>query len=235
MTNSNKLTIATEIFQKLLVNGVINKSKDNKMLFESYYDTDVREYLDILTSTMGFETFVQNDNLYMFAKTTSDFAPTNSDMREKLKGCENKNSKLYLAEIIFVVFLSEIFSGSNSMRLKREFIPIDELIVSVKNAFDSIEEKEYISENTGMNFTAAKKEWENLLIEPKDAQAPNSRDRVGFTQNTMNLFGNEGLVEKINEVGKTNFYPTTKLKDFVSSGKFDEERFKSIINPLEER
>ena len=233
--SDNKQIIATEIFQKLLVDGVINRDKDDKTLFDYYYDTEVKCHLDIMASVMEFETFVQNNKIYMFAKTSSEFSQTNADMREKIRGCNNKNSRLYLSQIIFIVFLSEMFGGTNSMRLKREFIPIEEFAISIQNIFESVDKKEDIDEETNMNFLAAKKEWDGLLIEPLDTKSgPKSNDRIGFIQNAMNFFYNEGLVEKNNEIGNILFYPTTKLKDFISAGKFDEERFKNILIPLED-
>jgi hypothetical protein len=226
-----KFTVAVELLEKLMTESVIRNNREDKSLYTSYFDTDVKSHLDIMTEGLGFTTFSVNDKIYMFATPDSNFSQTNADMRSKIIGV-NKNSQVYLADIIFIIFLSEIFSGSNAMQLKRQFIPIDELITATKTVFDNIKDKERINEDTDINFLAAKQEWENLAIEPINKSNPTSKDRVGFITNVMQFFHNEGLVEKISETCNILLYPTTKLKDFVSASVFDIERFNSILESI---
>lgn len=229
-----KFQTATKLFNQLFLDHYIEKREENKELYESYYDTDVKGYLTVLTEQMGFATFTSNNRIYMYATNDSLHLPSNAECISKIKGAK-KLSDLYLVYIIFIVFMSEMFSGQNAMELKRDFISVDDLIVATKNKFDGVSyDTENIDIDTKINFRSAKEKWDSLIIEFGNTDKTTSNTRLGFVTNAMNFFQNHDLVSKNTDTPIVQYRPTRKLKDFVATGQFNIDRFNEILTTLEE-
>lgn len=233
VNNNENLKKASEIFSELLKHkGKIVRDKNTSIYFVWYADPDVKDYLEVLLESNELKIFQQNDTLYMYALEQSPFAIKESDIKSSSRFPNNKY--VYLSNIIFFVFLSEIYSGDGQMKIIRESISVEQLQKSVTDFLTktTISEEEEI--NYGVNFRTSAEIWEPMLNENPDSNAAGTKSKLQFIKLSMQYYSSDAanLVNYNSEL--ETYSPTIKLKDFISHGELNVERFNELLS-LKER
>lgn len=217
---------AALLFSTLVENGgKIERNKETNELFQYYYNPEIKESLNVLIDSFKLGIFAGDNSLYLFPKNDSIFAYNTSDVKKAIRGA-NTNPQVYLAYIILLVFIVEIYGGENDFNKTRNFISENMLVEKIDKTFKTVEAEDVLDDDVGLNFHAASLCWKSLL---SNDNKTSSTSKVGFVHSSMMFFEDKAsLIFRNDDTGETHYYPTQKLEDFVKSGNFDMERFEEV-------
>ena len=232
MIQSDKLTSAINLFNKLLQHGQIN-IKDNADLYNDYVDTETYELLIKIAGTSNVFIKKVDEIIYLLPNIDNDlFGFSDKEIKEGLYSGTNK-SDLYLFQYIIIVILGKFYSSTGDNPKLLTHISINDLLNHITSSLDVVNKDENIGEieNTyEINIKALSIKWDGLLIQD-DVVKASLKTKRGILLRTIKFLENEKLVNyyENEDIIKT----TRRCDDIMKSFFLTYDRKEKIYNFLE--
>lgn len=232
MIQSDKLTNAINLFNKLLQHGQIN-IKDNTDLYNDYVDTETYELLIKIAGTSNVFIKKVDEIIYLLPNIDNDlFGFSDKEIKEGLYSGTNK-SDLYLFQYIIIVILGKFYSSTGDNPKLLTHISINDLLNHITSSLDVVNKDENIGEieNTyEINIKALSIKWDGLLIQD-DVVKASLKTKRGILLRTIKFLENEKLVNyyENEDIIKT----TRRCDDIMKSFFLTYDRKEKIYNFLE--
>ena len=232
MIQSDKLTSAINLFNKLLQHGQIN-IKDNADLYNDYVDTETYELLIKIAGTSNVFIKKVDEIIYLLPNIDNDlFGFSDKEIKDGLYSGTNK-SDLYLFQYIIIVILGKFYSSTGDNPKLLTHISINDLLNHITSSLDVVNKDENIGEieNTyEINIKALSIKWDGLLIQD-DVVKASLKTKRGILLRTIKFLENEKLVNyyENEDIIKT----TRRCDDIMKSFFLTYDRKEKIYNFLE--
>lgn len=216
--------------------GYIEYSTDTMVLFEDYQLEEVKDCLDTIASTYGFEILARNSGtkketkrIYLVPTQDCKYAYSSADIKKYIHTQENKNFD-YLMLYLLLLLINEFFGGT-PISVTKNYITEQTYMHVIEQAVDRqkvLTVEDAISRE--FNVDKACQTWCGLTGEVNDRLT----SKVGFVRKVLKFAKSHDLIS-IREEDEVKIFPTIKLQDLVLNSKLNlSERMKVVLAQKEE-
>lgn len=231
MIQSEKLTNAINLFNKLLQHGQID-TKDTE-LYNSYLDIETYEILIKIAETSNVIIKKIDQTIYLLPNMDNElFGFSDKEIKESLYSGSTKED-LYLFQYIIIVILGKFYSSTGDNPKLLTHISINDLINHVTSSLSVVNKEENVDDlETAYNINIKKlfTKWDGLLT-IDDITRASLRTKRGVLQRTIRFLESQNLV---NYYENEDIIKTTKRCDDIMRSFFlNYDRKEKIYEYLE--
>ena len=212
MIQSEKLTNAINLFNKLLQHGQID-TKDTE-LYNSYLDIETYEILIKIAETSNVIIKKIDQTIYLLPNMDNElFGFSDKEIKESLYSGSTKED-LYLFQYIIIVILGKFYSSTGDNPKLLTHISINDLINHVTSSLSIVNKEENVDDlETAYNINIKKlfTKWDGLLT-IDDITRASLRTKRGILQRTIRFLESQNLV---NYYENEDIIKTTKRCDDI--------------------
>lgn len=208
---------SAELFHALMRKGWIARD-DDPAIWHAYDDTEVREDMETLGESLGFELVRSSDRLYLVPTLDNDlFIKTNKDYRDDISAPnEVRLRDIYLLSYLAVYLIYTFYHGEGADPKCRNFISVDDFVTEFTrhckactenlNTDDEAQKNDYSADfiqlaNTWLQKTEGKPESKKFV------------DKYGVLNRLLIKF--DAKHDDLFFVDDGNIRPTKKLDDLI--------------------
>lgn len=165
MINFEKLTKATNIYNRLVYGGQIDLTVDTD-IYEELLDEDINDILNTMAGASKLILKKVDRILYALPAMDNEiYGFKEKEIKEKLAAGATR-ADYYLFNYIVLVILNRFYSSGGENPKLLQHISVNDLIGIVSDSFKGIDDEEKVlkQETYEMNFKAIGDRWEGLLI-----------------------------------------------------------------------
>jgi hypothetical protein len=212
MIQSDKLTSAINLFNKLLQHGQID-TKDTE-LYNSYLDMETYEILIKIAETSNVIIKKIDQTIYLLPNIDNElFGFSDKEIKENLYSGTTKED-LYLFQYITIMILGKFYSSTGDNPKLLTHISINDLINQVTSSLSTVNKEENVDElETAYDINIKKlfTKWDGLLTQ-EDFTRSSLKTKRGILQRTIRFLESENL---INYYENEDIIKTTKRCDDI--------------------
>lgn len=208
---------SAELFHALMRKGWITR-EDNPAIWHSYEDTDVREDMETLGESLGFELVRGSDRLYLVPTQDNDlFVKTNKDYRDDISASNDIRLRdIYLMSYLAVFLIYTFYHGEGADPKCRNFISKEDFIAEFtrhcKACTENVDADDEAQKNDyGADFVQLANAWLQKL--EGDDESKRSAEKYGTLNRLLIKF--DAKHDDLFLVDDGNIRPTKKLDDLI--------------------